>query len=149
MGHDDGSKVYYRLVKMRWALLLYFLTFIMMVSVALMNLLTAIVVEGSFEQARNDREVANSSKKRLNQNVLPRIWNLIKVLDEDGSGEITLQELRDCPEWVQDELTILVSSDNIEELFNIMDVEDSGAVQVEEFFDGICKIATTGTPIEQ
>jgi len=146
---DDASKIYYRLVKQRAFLLLYFLSFIMMVSVALMNLLTAIVVEGSFEQARNDREVAAQSKKRLLTQVLPRIWNLIKVIDDDESGEITLEELRTCPEWVQDELTIMVSSDNIEELFNIMDVEDSGCVPVEEFFDGICKIATTGTPIEQ
>ena len=91
---DDASRIYYPLVKERWFLLLYFLSFIMMVSVALMNLLTAIVVEGSFEQARNDREVASQSKKRLMTQVLPRIWNLIKVIDEDGSGQIEYDEFR-------------------------------------------------------
>ena len=30
-----------------------------------------------------------------------------------------------------------------------MDYNDCGSVAVDEFFDGICKIATTGTSIEQ
>ena len=54
-------------------------------------------------------------RKRVMRQVLPRIWNLVKLLDTDGSGEITYEELRDCPESVQNELTVLVSSDNIEE----------------------------------
>jgi hypothetical protein len=147
---DNTMRVCKYLSLTRWYMVLYFLSFIMLCSIALMNLLTAIVVEGSLDQARNDREIADQSKKLLKQRVLPQLYQIFLLLDEDGSGQFTMDELQKAPADVQRELQLLVNTEHLEELFDVCDIDDSGSVSVEEFFDGICKIISSGSdqPLE-
>jgi Ca2+-binding EF-hand superfamily protein len=146
---DNAVDIYFGMIKEKWYLTFYFFSFIMLVSIALMNLLTAIVVEGSLEQARKDEEVAKQHKKTMVQRMLPRIYQVFKIMDADGSGDITLAEIKNAPALVQQEFQTLVgSSAKLEELFGVMDVDDSGVIDVDEFFDGVCRIATSDMPLE-
>merc|ERR1719461_491792 len=91
---DDIGKIFRPLIRQRPELSLYFVAFIMLVSIALMNLVTAIMVESSLRQAKEDQVAhkawENSKKKAL----MPKLRNMFQEMDKDGSGELDISELR-------------------------------------------------------
>merc|ERR1719399_135750 len=52
---DSISSMYVPMIKKDITLVFYFMPFILVVSIALMNLVTAVIVEGAIEQAHADR----------------------------------------------------------------------------------------------
>ena len=61
---DSSSQIYFPIIQSRPWTALYFVSFFLMVSIALMNLVTAIIVEGSFATTREDEEVHQLSAER-------------------------------------------------------------------------------------
>merc|ERR1719316_283315 len=53
---DSISAVYEPMIKVDWKLIFYFIPFILVVSIALMNLVTAVIVESAIQQGAVDRE---------------------------------------------------------------------------------------------
>ena len=120
----------------------FFVSYMLIVGIALMNLLTAIIVEGSMEQSRNDLEVAAALKDEMMKKYLPRLYQVFMEIDADGSGSLDLEELQNASESVRQELNKLVNTDDMEEIFHILDMDGSGSIDIDEFFDGISKIVT-------
>ena len=52
----------------------FFVSYLLIVGIALMNLLMAIIVEGSMEQSRNDVEVAQQLKSEMMKKYLPKLY---------------------------------------------------------------------------
>ena len=67
---------------------LFFLSFILLVAIALMDLLAAIIVEGSFERTRADVEIEEENRNALLKRILPQFFMVFRDTDLDGSGEI-------------------------------------------------------------
>ena len=107
-----------------------------------MNLLTAVVIECSFEASRTDKEVEQKLKSELLKKYLPHLVNLFRQLDKDGSGEISFEEIRDAPPHVRTEMSKLLGDDQLEEIFRILDFDGSGEIGIDEFFANISKIVT-------
>ena len=120
----------------------FFVSYMLILGIALMNLLTAIIVEGSMEQSRNDLEVAAALKDEMMKKYLPRLYQVFMEIDADGSGSLDLEELQNASESVRQELNKLVNTDDMEEIFHILDMDGSGSIDIDEFFDGISKIVT-------
>ena len=59
---------------------------------------------------------------------LPRLWQCFKELDADGSGSLSLDEVMSAPEHVRDELKKMISADDLEELFRILDMDGGGEI---------------------
>merc|ERR1719223_1644950 len=66
---DSMATLYQPLIMEDPLLLCFFLPFILVVSISLMNLVTAVIVEGALEQGKLDREAVNKYKKRIFRNV--------------------------------------------------------------------------------
>ena len=90
---DSVNAIYHRVIRKDPTLLPYFTPSILMVPIALMNLVTAVVVEGALEQARNDNEVAVAYEKEWMKKLTPDLHELFKGLDDDGSGSLEKDEL--------------------------------------------------------
>jgi hypothetical protein len=82
----------------------YFIFFIIVVSISLMNLVTAVIVEGAIEQGKQDREVQKAYEKQKIANLIPTIRRLFNELDTDGSGGLSLDEILNADEALQMEL---------------------------------------------
>lgn len=90
---DSIASVYKPLILQEPLLLLYFLPLGAIVSIALMNLITAVLVEGALESARQDREEERKMESITTKQMLPEIVRIFETLDADGNGEIDIEEM--------------------------------------------------------
>eukprot|EP00927_Polykrikos_kofoidii_P065053 TRINITY_DN60849_c0_g1_i1.p1 TRINITY_DN60849_c0_g1~~TRINITY_DN60849_c0_g1_i1.p1 ORF type:complete len:569 (-),score=87.86 TRINITY_DN60849_c0_g1_i1:43-1749(-) len=142
---DDAADVYRPLIMLSnssTACLIYFGAFIMIVSITLMNLVTAILVEGALEQAKQDKEAQKEMELRRQQRLLPRLRELFMLIDEDGTGEVSWDEIKECPPEMQEELKNMTKADDLYEIFQLLDDDDSGSLMIDEFLDGILKASS-------
>eukprot|EP00929_Paragymnodinium_shiwhaense_P053675 TRINITY_DN26889_c0_g1_i4.p1 TRINITY_DN26889_c0_g1~~TRINITY_DN26889_c0_g1_i4.p1 ORF type:complete len:637 (+),score=105.47 TRINITY_DN26889_c0_g1_i4:90-2000(+) len=120
---------------------IYFMLYIFFVSISLMNLVTAVMVEGSLAQAAQDQDFMKKMAAQRKTRLLPEILTMFEDLDLDGSAEICMQELVDAPEALKDRLVQITGTDNPAELFCVLDINDDGFLTVEEFMIGLMKSA--------
>ncbi|CAE7460700.1 Cacna1h [Symbiodinium microadriaticum] len=123
-------------------LMLYFTLLILIVSISVMNLVTAALVEGTLENARMLRQEEERMKSVTTQQMLPEILELFDRADTDGSGELAIDEMRQFEEdgQVPDQILDRASVGSMTELFNVLDVDKSGVVTREEFAEGLLDI---------
>ena len=66
MIHFDAAAIIYKpIIESQWNTLWFFVSFFVFVSIALMNLVTAIIVEGCFAQTREDQELNQMYRDEL------------------------------------------------------------------------------------
>jgi len=122
------------------------------VTVALMNLVTAIIVENAMAKGREDTEERQSSMRKLLKTLLPEIQRVFDRLDVDHSGTLDLLELEvaarqgnlNLPECIKE----FVAPDRLMDVFEYLDADQSGEIDKHEFVDGISSLAVSGVPIE-
>ena len=132
-----------------FTLSVFFILFILVVSISLMNLVTAVIVEGSLDQASEDKEVNSAYKAAEMKKLIPQIKELFIKMDADQSGELELDEVLNADIETQEELAKVMEMDDLQELFEILDIDSSGSLDVDEFVDGITKLVTSDAPMDQ
>mmetsp|Transcript_15256 Transcript_15256/g.45781 ORF Transcript_15256/g.45781 Transcript_15256/m.45781 type:complete len:627 (+) Transcript_15256:89-1969(+) len=145
---DSISGMYEPMIKENNALLLFFMPFLLLVSIALMNLVTAVIVEGALDEARRHKLVASEFKKRKLQEFLPHLRRLFGQLDKDGDGYLSMEEVQKAPTPILDLLEDCLGVHSLEAMFAIIDEDASGEISVGEFCDGLTKLACSDSPIE-
>ncbi|CAE7344048.1 SCN1A [Symbiodinium natans] len=102
-----------------------------------LNLIVAVVVD-TFAEAR-ERDVLNLAEEmeRNHENDKKFLQKVFERIDEDGSGELTLEELvegaRKDPEF-QSRLRVMdIDEVDLQQLFEMIDVDGSGAIEAAEF----------------
>lgn len=139
---DSIAALYFPLVRVQPWLMLYFASLIAIVSISVMNLVTAALVEGTLENARMLRQEEERMRSANTQQMLPEILELFDRADEDGSGELAIDEMRRFEEagHVPEQILDRASVSSMTELFNVLDVDKSGVVTREEFAEGLLDI---------
>jgi Ca2+-binding EF-hand superfamily protein len=129
--------------------MVFFVALIMVVPISLMNLVTAVIVEGSFEQATQDKEVAKAYKNNLVIEMMPKIKLLFEKLDTDGSGDISVDEIESAPPELSEELAKCFKTDDMIELFEILDTDQDGKVSIKEFCQELVKVVISERSVDQ
>jgi len=145
---DSVAGVYMPLVIHRPFLILYFVALLLTVSVALMNLVTAVLVEGALANASNDKELEKHDLKETVKKMVPRIMDMFAQYDEDGSGEMTREE---CGKVPIDILPLELLDDSVhsmQDIFDMLDVTGDGSLTQIEFADGLLTLLTTDLPFQ-
>ena len=120
----------------------------MFLSIGLMNLVTAVLVEHALEHASQEAELARSTQKQQIKSTLPDLLEVFQGLDTDGSGTLTRQELADVPVSVLPPNVLEnVSVDSMEELFEMLDVDGGGTLTQDEFLEGLLSLLLLDVPI--
>merc|ERR1712118_424532 len=95
---DSIGAIYRRMIPLKPVYYsIFFFSFILVVSISLMNLVTAVIVEGSLDQANSDKEVNSAYKAAAMKKLIPQIRDLFKQMDADGSGDLDLDEVLNAP----------------------------------------------------
>merc|ERR1711920_575918 len=111
------------------------------------NLVTAIMVESSLRQAKEDQEAHKAWEKQKKKALVPKLRNMFREMDEDGSGLLDMTELRGASDEIKAQLQRICNMEDVEEIFKSLDYDESGAVDIDEFCEGMLK-ATSDRPGE-
>jgi voltage-gated sodium channel len=145
---DSAGSIYQPIIsELPFSGFFFFISYLLVVSVAVMNLVTAVIVSQSLELAEQDKEVNEAYAKQQLMRLMPGIRAAFIALDDDGSGEITLEEIMDAPEEVKEELAKCVPADDLRDLFELLDSDGGGSLDVEEFIEGLTKVVTSSSPM--
>jgi len=139
---DGIGAIYVPLIRNRPELAVYVLSFIMLVSIALMSLVTAIMVESSLRQAKEDQEAQKAWEAAKKKALMPKLRLMFEEMDEDTSGGLDIEELRGASEEIKAQLQRICNMDDVEEIFRSLDYDQSGIVDIDDFCDGLLKAST-------
>merc|ERR1719454_712150 len=73
---------------------------------------------------------------------------MFRSLDLDGGGTISPEELDQADDSIRQELLRFVPADNLKELYEMLDVDGSGEVDIEEFCYGVSRLVISEQPVE-
>ncbi|CAK8993848.1 Cation channel sperm-associated protein 1 (CatSper1) [Durusdinium trenchii] len=144
---DSISSVYIPICIVRPEYILFFILVVLTVSVSLMNLVTAVLVEGALANAANDKELSRHDLKLKVKKFAPKIMDVFSDMDVDSNGVIDRQELAKLN---LSQLPFELNSThvaNMEGLFDMLDVDGKGHLSLVEFADGLLNLLTMDVPI--
>jgi len=144
---DSAAAIYKPLMHSNPFLIVYFLAFFLMGPVALMNLVIAIMVESSFRVANEDQEAKRAWRTHKRKAMIPKLRELFKEMDLNGNDELTLSEIRQSPEAME-QIQNIVDIDQLENLFYLLDQDGTGTISIDEFVEGLLRSCLDEKPIE-
>jgi len=144
---DGVADVYAPLILKKPYLLMYFLPILLIISIAFMNLVTALVLENAIKSIEADREVRRMRLRRWHQESLPEIRRVFRALDSDGDGQISVEDIqRADPELVMG-LGDGITLQGLTELFPSLD-DDAGYIGEDEWAHAFLLLRFNDQPIE-
>jgi len=146
---DSVALVYTPLVRKKPWLIIYFLAIILIVSIALMNLVTAVLVEGALENAAHDREADKLDLQEKLKEAVPKLRDVFNQMDADGDGNVTLEEIEAVPmDVIPKEFFERNAVSSMQEIFEVLDIDGGGELSQDEFVDGLLDIFFRDVPLE-
>eukprot|EP00439_Symbiodinium_sp_Y106_P075596 s1442_g15.t1 len=138
------------LVEAKPILIFYFGSIVLFVSIALMNLVTAVLVEGALNHAQTDRDLEKIDRNERLSKALTRLITLFADMDKNGDGTVTLEEMQAVPpnllppEIFEHEMAVTIA-----EVFQVLDVDDQGTLDQREFVEGLLAVYLQDMPLAQ
>eukprot|EP00404_Azadinium_spinosum_P001530 CAMPEP_0180417316 /NCGR_PEP_ID=MMETSP1036_2-20121128/966_1 /TAXON_ID=632150 /ORGANISM="Azadinium spinosum, Strain 3D9" /LENGTH=299 /DNA_ID=CAMNT_0022422333 /DNA_START=21 /DNA_END=917 /DNA_ORIENTATION=+ len=145
---DSWTAVVQPIVFEKPALMLYFLSFIVVAAITLTNLVTAVIVQNSIEASENDKMAKGLYLADKRRAVKEKLQTIFSDMDADASQSLSRSEVWEAyrdEKLVQDSLAVLLSGavggateQDINDLFTELDFDNDDQLSVMEFLDGIC-----------
>merc|ERR1719235_2484739 len=149
---DSIAGFYYPMITHKPVLCLFFGFIFIVISISLMNMVTAIIVQSALESAQMDTEMEAAEMRSMLKRLDKKIVALFQDLDALGTGEVSIKNVEEAianetfelPEELQNKF----SPDKLIELFELLDEDGSGDLNVDEFKNGIQQVVVSSVPIE-
>jgi len=138
-GGDDWGNIMAPLELLPFEYELLFLVFISFAILALLNVVTAVFVESAMTSNKNDKDVVTQQEMESKGEFIAIMQSVFAELDADNSGALTWEEFE---EHIGDEKimsylgTLELDISQVKTLFQLLDVDGTGEVDVEEFVTG-------------
>eukprot|EP00930_Biecheleria_cincta_P015500 TRINITY_DN12912_c0_g1_i2.p1 TRINITY_DN12912_c0_g1~~TRINITY_DN12912_c0_g1_i2.p1 ORF type:complete len:580 (+),score=111.74 TRINITY_DN12912_c0_g1_i2:42-1781(+) len=145
---DSIGGVYRPLIEHQFHYFWYVMGVLLVLSIALMNLITAVMVDGCLENAEKDKDAMKAYEAEKKKKQMEILKKMFTELDEDGSGELSLSEIEGAPEAIREQLVEVAGTSDIKSLFEVLDYDGGGLVSTEEFCEGVIKATSSNKPIE-
>jgi len=128
---------------MGWIYSLSFLLFITSSVFGVLNVITSVFVESTMKSALAYRDLIITDNEKTKQVALEHLRDVFREIDEDGNGCLTLEEmvkfLKD-PNVHMYMQALDINLHDARALFVLLDADQSGMVDIDEFCDGCLKL---------
>jgi len=131
------------LVKDNFAWAVVFVAFIFVVTFGLMNIVVAIICENILCAAQNNEEKIQQLMEKERSRVLESLRGVFEAADTDKSGAMDFREFQSAlaRKHVKEKLALIdIPVHDLEELFKLLDDDQSGEITIDEFFQGCEKL---------
>merc|ERR1719440_2751397 len=130
----------------QWYMCFFFMSFGMVATYGLLNLVVSVIVEQTLTAARSNESRARAKEDRAKKAELEGLKEIFLLSDTDGSGELDVGEFLAALGdeeilWKMRSLDLPI--DDAARLFTVIDGEGTRALQMEEFIDGCTKLKGT------
>jgi hypothetical protein len=134
---DDMSVVYKPLIDLDPVLVVYFVCLILVLSIVLMNVIAAVIFGSSLEQTRDEQDEVQRNQEDEWARLIRDLKAMFERLDEDGRGQLSKDNMINMENEDRDRLSQALGVTSPIQIFDALDVDRSGEVSINEFFDGI------------
>jgi hypothetical protein len=149
---DSIASIYFPLCREEPLLVVYFAFVWMVVTIVLMNLVTAIIVENAMAKGREDELDRQAELRKTVKRMIPDIYVVFDRMDKDGSGKVSMAEVEAVaksgetiwPSSIQE----YVETEKLLDLLKSFDLDRSGDIDREEFVDGVLWLVMSDVPME-
>jgi len=150
---DSTTTVYVPLALRSPVLAVYFSLLVLILSIALMNLITAVVVDDAIRTTQMDNEMKKHFLRAKLRDFRPAFKELFQGIDSasNGNGIVEVQEIiqafkagLEIPPAIQG----LVNTGRLLDLFDLLDQDEDGGLTESEFVDGLSCLAISEAPLE-
>jgi len=135
----EVSETYKRGQDYSVAVLVFLMIFIFMTHFTVLNLFVAAIVEHiQRESSTADLELMNDVREN-HFRIYNLLWAFFELADENGDGELSIAEFKEVlqnPEAEQTLQALGLAAHDIEWLFDILDVDGNGVLNIDEFISG-------------
>eukprot|EP00811_Abedinium_folium_P000022 NODE_1001_length_2657_cov_7.915810.p1 GENE.NODE_1001_length_2657_cov_7.915810~~NODE_1001_length_2657_cov_7.915810.p1 ORF type:complete len:843 (+),score=232.98 NODE_1001_length_2657_cov_7.915810:68-2596(+) len=117
--------------------------YIVFMTLGVMNILTSFFVDGAVKQTEQDREEDFKREQAHRVELVDMIRRMFFILDADRSGTVSIAELNFLMEEQKLERmfhTIGVPVCEVQNIFNLIDYDGAGEVDIDDFIDGILRV---------
>eukprot|EP00931_Biecheleriopsis_adriatica_P102648 TRINITY_DN77592_c0_g1_i1.p1 TRINITY_DN77592_c0_g1~~TRINITY_DN77592_c0_g1_i1.p1 ORF type:complete len:618 (-),score=102.86 TRINITY_DN77592_c0_g1_i1:36-1850(-) len=120
-----------------------FLAFIAFSFFAMLNVVTGIFCQNAIEAASADREIATNAMIKNRQGMVEGLKHTFKQIDADDSNDFNIAEFESA---LEDERmlaffqSIEVDVENAWDIFHLLDDDQDGSIDIEEFVSGCLKL---------
>jgi hypothetical protein len=144
---DSIASVYVPLVKAKPSLAIYFGALLLILSVAMMNLILANIVEQALVSAHGDQEWERKIRRQCIREMVPHLEEIFIYLDTDSKNFLTNDQLMEIDnDTLPADMQECFQLESIADLFGVLDIDGSGQVSKEDFIGGIMSFCITSEP---
>jgi len=124
-----------------WTVIVH-LVFLIVMAFSLSNAIIAVIVDSVLDQATSHRADLMKKEEAERKQTEPKILEAFTASDEDGDGVVTKAEFlnsvgrKDVQEYLQ---SVGIDTRQAENLFDILDFDDTGSLDADEFMSGVLK----------
>jgi voltage-gated sodium channel len=125
------------------AMVWFFLGFVLFSSYGLLSLVIGVIVESTLAMAKLNNQQNHAKRQADRKRALDHIKTAFEQMDEDGSGTLSMLELKrsiEDPEIATRLKMIEFPIDEPEKIFVLMDVENRGELDIEQFIRGCMRL---------
>jgi len=145
---DSISTIYIPLMRKKWHLCFYFIPLMIALSISLMNIVTAIMVNGAMTQSEQDRKDELREREHMLRALIPELRHIFRYADINGNGSLSLEEVEECAQALPPQIVEVVSPAGLADFFALIDSDNSGEITELEFVSGIVQSVLSESSFE-
>merc|ERR1719281_1501542 len=126
-----------------WPTIFFFIFFVFFTNIFLLNLVTGVIVENVLLIAHEDEIQQVKAERRKREDQTKKLNELFILADTDKSQTVSREEFHDMllnPDVINLLRSLEIHIWDAEDLFDILDVDDSGSMDIKEFFEGFSRV---------